>query len=165
VKTLVCTSLSAALCFLTVTPTQAQNYGVYEAFGPRGSAAVAVADVRIPLGGKKAGKPTYGLSMQVGPLAPAPDAPGWRPQTRVADVRFTPQGLEQARLGGVNFAQGGQIAPGGLRMNDEIGGKPAWLYWLFIGLAVAAGICLAVDDCWDDSENGSSPQTPGTPGD
>ena len=48
----VCTSLSAALVFATVSPEMARDHGFYDAYAPRDDAASAMVDYRIPFGGR-----------------------------------------------------------------------------------------------------------------
>ena len=150
-KKFVCTSLSAALVAFTVAPAFAQDYGFYDAHASRKDGASAMLDYRIPLDGKRAGKADYGFSLRYGPAArPLRDADGWKPEVKLADVRFSDHGMRQLRVGGYDFAQGG-AGPDGDRL-DMMEGKDSTT-WIIIGLVVAGAVVWAVADDDDDEDD------------
>ncbi len=146
-KRLLCATLSAAVCVATVTPALAQDYGFYDAFAGRRDAATATANLKVPLGATNA-KPTYGLTLNYGPAAVSPSGFSEKPQVKLADLRFSSEGLDQAKLGGFDFAQAdGDV---GDRLNMTGGDNTVWVV---VGL-VAAGVAICVlADCFDDDDD------------
>ena len=153
-KKFVCASLSAALCVTTASPalsqTLSRDFGFYDAYASRSDAATAMVDYRIPLGGREAGKADYGLSLRYGPAAAPEDARGWKPEVKLADLRFGDAGLKRARLGGLTFA-GSERTVFDDRLN-AMEGKDSTT-WIIIGLVVAGAVVWAVSENDDDDDD------------
>jgi hypothetical protein len=152
VKKFVCASLSAALVSATVTPALAQqDFGFYDAYASREDAATAMLDYRIPLDGKKAGKANYGLSFKYGPAArPLRDADNWKPDVKLADLRFSDDGLQRAQVASWKFA-GAEAAP----IDDDrlnMTGDPMATTWIIVGLVAAGAIIWAISEDDDDDD-------------
>ena len=149
-KQLLCASLSAALCVSGAAPALAYDHGFADAYARRDSAAVATAGFRIPLGAtRKAEKPSFGLGFNYGQSVAPPGVEQQRPAIKLADIRFTDEGVSEARLAGFNFAQkDGEIA--GDRLN-AMEGKDSTT-WIIIGLVVAGAVVWAVTDDDDDDD-------------
>jgi hypothetical protein len=149
VRKLVTATVSAVLCAASLLPgvaaAQESRFSGYEA--PRG--ATATVNLRVPMGGRHAGRPSYGLSLGYGQTVP-PGLDG-RTTTRtvgLADLRFSDRGLSHARVASFDLANLDQSRR---RMNLVGGGDPT--LWIVVG-AVAAGAvaCFVIWDCFDDDD-------------
>ena len=154
-KKFVCASLSVALALTTAAPAFAQglskDFGFHDAYASRRDAATAMLDYRIPFGGREAGRADYGLSLKYGPSGRGFDArDGWKPDVKLADLRFGDDGLKRARLGGLTFAGSERATPqGGLNAME---GKDSTT-WIIIGLVVAGAVIWAVNEDDDDDND------------
>jgi hypothetical protein len=110
VKKFVCAGMSAALSLSLAAPALAQglsrDHGFNDAYASRQEAATAMLDYRIPLGGgSKAAKPDYGMSLKFGPSVNGLNGrDGWKPDVKLADIRFTEAGLKRAQVANLTFA-------------------------------------------------------------
>ena len=147
-KKFVCTSLSAALLLTPFGPAfgrdLSRDFGFQGANLARDDAAVAAVDYRIPFGGKTSGKADWGVSVKYCPRAADE---GLKPTVKLADLRFSGEGLQTARLGAYDFAQRGSDLSGDKLMAME--GKDSTT-WIIIGLVVAGAVVWAVSRDDDD---------------
>jgi hypothetical protein len=150
VRKFVCTSLSATLLLTVVSPAfgrdLSRDFGFQGANMARDDAATATVDYRIPFGGKTSGKANYGVSLNFGPRAADE---GFKPTVRLADLRFGDEGVQNARVGGYDFAQRGADLSGDKLTAME--GKDSTT-WIIIGLVVAGAVVWAVASDDDDDD-------------
>ncbi|HEV2867105.1 MAG TPA: hypothetical protein VGX37_11385 [Allosphingosinicella sp.] len=152
-RKLVCATVSAALCSMTIAPgvALAQDYRFSAFDAPRGTTATL--NVRVPMGREHADRVSYGLTMGYGQPTGAPDQFG---QQRVrpmnfADLRFRGGDLRNARIVGVDFANLD-------RQRDQrtmnLVGNPNGLIWTVGAVVIAGGvICFIVTDCFGDDDD------------
>ena len=154
VRKFVSATVSAALCLSTLMPgiAAAQEYRPnYDA--PQG--VTATVNLRVPFGGERRDRASYGLTVGYGRDAGA--GLDGRTVTRsfnFADIRFTGEQprLSQARISGFDLANLDRS-----RQLNMVGGKKSFLV---IGLLIGAGlvICIAAD-CFDGDDD--EPDSPG----
>ncbi|HEX8642176.1 MAG TPA: hypothetical protein VF704_13615 [Allosphingosinicella sp.] len=150
-RKLVCATVSAALCSMTILPSAAvaQEFrsSVFDA--PRG--ATATLNLRVPMGREHASRASYGLTLGYGQAVGAPDQFGERAtrSMNVADFRFRGGDLRNARIVGVDFAN---LNREGRTMN--LMGGPNDIIWT-VGAVVVAGavVCFVITDCFDDDDD------------
>lgn len=145
-RKLVCATVSAALCLMSVKPALAQDYRFAGFDAPRG--ATAAVNLRVPIGDRGARRASYGLTVGYGHIVGAPGYDG-RTTTRavtLSDIRFSGGDLKQARLASFDLADSDRQR----RMNLAGGGISTTL--MLVGLiAVGVGVCL-VAECFDDDD-------------
>ena len=152
VRKFVSATVSAALCLMSVAPVMAQEYRSTVFDAPRG--ATATVNLRVPLGGGRdnAQQPSYGLTASYGQTVGSPTPEG-RPITRavnVADLRFSGDGLRNARIAGFDLAHLDRY-----RQMYQFG-DGANTIWIVVGL-VAAGVAICLlAECFEDDEEESS---------
>jgi hypothetical protein len=151
-----------SLCLGSATPTLAQDHRFAGWDGARGTNATI--NLRIPLGApQRRSRPTLGLTVGFGQTLGAGIAgePIVR-QVRVADFRFSADGLENARVASFDLAHLDRDR----RLNLG-GSKKTSLLLVGAAAAAAAAVCLAAG-CFDDDDDeetpgdsGNSPTNPG----
>jgi len=147
-RTLVSATVSAALCLISAAPALAQDYRYSGFDAPRG--ATATLNLRVPLGAERRQqrRASYGLTLGYGQGAGAPTLDGTtvRRQVAVADLRFSRDGLDNARVAGLDLANLDRD-----RRFSNLTGEMSTL-WIVVGIvAVGAGVCLLAD-CFEGSE-------------
>ena len=149
-KKFVCASLSATLLLTVTSPAfagdRSRDFGFQGANLARDDAATAMVDYRVPFGGRKSGKADWGLSLKYGPRSSEAAS---RPEVKLADLRFSGEGLQSARLAHHDFAQR-DAALGGDRL-AMMEGKDSTT-WIIIGLVVAGAVVWAVASDDDDED-------------
>ena len=154
VRKLVCATVSAALCMLSVAPAMAQDYRFTGFDAPRG--ATATVNLRVPLGVQRhqaQRRMSYGLTVGYGQTMGSPTLDG-RTTTRavnVADVRFNRDGeLRNARVASFDLANLERD-----RRYQNLAGEVSTV-WIVVGL-VAAGVAVCLlADCFGGDEDSSS---------
>jgi len=151
VRKLVSATVSAALCLMSAAPAMAQDYRFTGFDAPRG--ATATVNVRVPLGNQTRQRVSYGASLRYGQTVGLPTMDG-RTTTRsvnLADIRFTGNQVQRARVASLDLANLGQD-----RRTMNLTGEGNTL-WIVVGL-VAAGVAVCLlADCFegdDDSPSG-----------
>jgi hypothetical protein len=152
-RKLVCATVSAAICSMTILPSAAlaQDYRSSAFDAPRG--ATATLNVRVPMGREHSERASYGLTLGYGQQVAMP---GVNNETRVrsmnfADFRFRGGDLRNARVVGVDFANLERDAD--RRRMNLMGGPNGMIYT--VGLVVVAGavVCFVITDCFGDDDN------------
>ena len=138
--------ITAILVSLSVVAATAGPVGAFD--GTEG--VVVGAYLSVPLGGGQAERraPSFGFAAEVSRSFGAESRSSGEPYrpARLADVRFTPQGLSALSFGGLD------VLDSDLRLNaagDEEGGGINWLYVLLGigGAGLVAAIWLGGDVC------------------
>ena len=154
VRKLVCATVSAALCTMSVAPAMAQDYRFTGFDAPRG--ATATVNLRVPLGTSRQQtdrRMSYGVTLGYGRTVGAPTLDG-RTTTRavnLADFRFNGSGeLRNARVASFDLANLDQD-----RRFNNLTGEGNTL-WIVVGL-VAAGVAICLlADCFEGGDDDSS---------
>ena len=152
VRKFVSATVSAALCLMSAAPAMAQDYRFTGFDAPRG--ATATVNVRVPFGNQTRQRVSYGASLRYGQTVGLPTMDG-RTTTRsinLADIRFTGNQVQRARVASLDLANLGQD-----RRTMNLTGEGNTL-WIVVGL-VAAGVAICLlADCFegDDEDSPSS---------
>jgi len=152
VRKLVCATVSAALCMLSVAPAMAQDYRFTGFDAPRG--ATATVNLRVPLGMSRQQtdrRMSYGVTLGYGQTVGAPTLDG-RTTTRavnLADFRFNNSGeIRNARVASFDLANLDRD-----RRYQNLAGEVSTV-WIVVGVvAVGVGVCLLADCFGDDEED------------
>lgn len=151
-KRLVSTAVAASVCLMSVTPAWAQSASFQQRLEDEAGAALTL-NYRVPLGATRSqqDRPSYGLTLNYGYDEAPPFVMGaedaFRPNVRLADLRFDGDGFRRAQVGGLTFAPGGQADVDG-RLN-AMDGKST-LAWVVTGIVVVGVIVWAVNESDDD---------------
>jgi hypothetical protein len=151
VRKLVCATVSAALCMLSVAPAMAQDYRFTGFDAPRG--ATAAVNLRVPLGMSRheAGRRmSYGLTLGYGQAVGGQALDG-RTTTRavnLADLRFNRSGeVRNARVASFDLANLDRD-----RRMSNLSGEVSTV-WIIVGVvAVGVGVCLLALECFDGDD-------------
>jgi hypothetical protein len=152
-KKLFVATLSAALCLMPVSPAIGMDNSYPGLQSPRG--ANLTANFRIPFGQQRS-KPSYGLTAAYGHSFTGTTLNGFEPlrvrEVKVADLRFSSDGLQRARVASFDLAeQNGKL--GNKRLNLSGDGSTLWIV---VGL-VAAGVAVCLlADCFEGDDDSSS---------
>lgn len=158
-KRLVSTAVAATVCVMSVTPAWAQS-SLQQQLDSEAGATLSL-NYRVPLGGDRstAERPSYGLTLNYGYQEPPPmlarDDGAFRPNVRLADLRFGDEGFQQAQVGGFTFTPADDDSLDDPRLNAMYGEKST-LTWVVTGLVVLGVVIWAINESDDDDDNHSN---------
>ena len=154
-RKLVTTAVAATLCVMTVSPAWAQSTSFEQRFEDEAGATLSL-NYRVPLGGSAANaeRPSYGVTLNWGYEEAPPFLMGaedaYRPNVRLADLRFDGDGMQRAQVGGLNFARSadGELVDERLNMMDP----KSTTMWIVTGVVVVGVAWWLISENDDDEE-------------